>query len=880
MARKALIHQIEARERRGRWFGALATLLSISLLLSGWVGLFAFLGANSAYGTFEGVADEWVPDTRSMELNLPDLSRVSRVYADSGEVLAELHNGRNSEPIPYDQVPEVMVNAILAAEDSEFFEHDGVDFSAIVSAAIDNIISDQTRGGSTITQQVVKNAFVGNEVTIRRKVNEAFVSAEVERRFPKERILEYYMNSVYFGSGAYGVKTAAEEFYDKPLADLQIDEAATLAVMVRNPSLYNPRTRPEFALDRRDDVIDEMATEGMITESQAINAKNQPLGVVDTPPHRGLADHVVAEVRRQVLNSPEFAFLGDTNEERIRAVFGCPADDVECEGGGGLQIHTTIDLGLQQEANRILNEWLPLPPYEDNVAACAEVFPDFEENEAYYRTYAETHSCKPTGAIAMVDNKSGAVKVMASGLDFEFSQFDLAVQGRRNPGSAFKAIGLAAALEQGFTLGHRWAGTSPLEIECEFICSPNGTNVWTVSNASGSSTGVITLEEATYRSVNTVYAQVSRDTGPENVVDMARRMGITEAALQPVLSIVLGASAVSPLEMASAYSNFATNGAHADDYIVARIVNSDGEVIYEREPEITQVADPALFAAARRPLEVVPTDSGTAARADIGRAQGGKTGTHQSYLDAWYVGFTPEYSTSVWVGYEAEQIPLENVIINGQSYARVFGGSVPAPIWAEFMAVVMDGMPDTGFPSDPANIEDFLVPPPTEVPYVIGLSRGSAIQEIRVDAKLNVSVVEIASLEPAGIVVRQSIGGGAVVPQGTNVTIWVSNGEIPVGELPDFTGLTPEEAQEAADAFTSETNVPLALVTEETPVQNPDQVGLVVGTNPPPGTEITESATVVLQIGVLAPEDPGGGGGGNGGGGGGNGGGGGGGGDG
>jgi len=179
---------------------------------------------------------------------------------------------------------------------------------------------------------------------------------------------------------------------------------------------------------------------------------------------------------------------------------------------------------------------------------------------------------------------------------------------------------------------------------------------------------------------------------------------------------------------------------------------------------------------------------------------------------------------------------------------------------------VMDGMPETGFPSDPGNIEDFLVPPPTEVPYVIGLSRSAAIQEIRVDAKMNVSVAEIASLEPAGIVVRQSIGGGAVVPQGTTMTIWVSNGEIPAGQLPDFTGMTPEEAQEAADEFTSETNVPLALVTEETPVQNPDQVGLVVGTNPPPGAEVTESATVVLQIGVLAPQDDGNGGEGDGGG--------------
>jgi penicillin-binding protein 1A len=857
MARKALIHQIEARERRGRWFGALATLLSISLLLSGWVGLFAFLGANSAYGTFEEIADEWVPDTRSMQLNLPDLSRVSRVYAASGEVLAELHDGRNSEPIPYDQVPEVMVHAILAAEDSEFFEHSGIDFTAIASAALDNFISDSTRGGSTITQQVVKNAFVGNEISIRRKVNEAFVSAELERRFPKERILEFYMNSVYFGSGAYGVKTAAEEFFAKPLDQLQIHEAAALAVLVRNPSLYNPRSRPEITIERRDDVITQMQEEGWITPEQAESAIEQPLDVVDTPPRRGQADHVVAEVRRQLLNSPEFSFLGETNEDRTRAIFGCPADDVACEGGGGLQIFTTIDLKLQQEANRVLHEWLPLPPYEDNLRACAGVFDDFEENQDFYARYAETHSCKPTGAIAMVDNKTGAVKVMASGLDFEFSQFDLAVQGRRNPGSAFKAIGLAAALEQGITMGNRYAGTSPLEIECEFVCSPNGTNIWTVSNASGSSTGVISVEEATYRSVNTVYAQISRDTGPENVVDMARRMGITEAAIEPVLSIVLGSSAVSPLEMASAYSNFATNGLHADDYVVAKIVNSAGEVIYEKQPEIEQVADPAIFAAARRALVKVPTSSGTASRADIGRLQGGKTGTHQSYLDAWYVGFTPEYSTAVWVGFEAEQLPLENVIINGQEYPRVFGGSVPAPIWAQFMTAVMEGLPESQFPADPANIEEYLVPPQTTVPILVGLDERAAIRKLQVDAKLNVAVEEVASLDPAGTVVRQSYEPGTTIPQGTTVTIWVSNGQTPLGPLPNFVGMTVEAATELAQEFELTTGVQLTLVPQNLAVADPNLVGLIVETNPPPNTEISASASISVFVGVLAAEDDG-----------------------
>jgi penicillin-binding protein 1A len=850
MARKALIHQIEARERRGRWFGALATLLSISLLLSGWVGLFAFLGANSAYGTFEELTEEWVPDTRAMELNLPDLSRVSRVYAASGEVLAELHDGRNSEPMPFEEVPELVVNAILAAEDSSFFDHEGIDFSAIASAALDNFLTDNTRGGSTITQQVVKNAFVGNEVTIRRKVNEAFVAAELERRFPKERILEYYMNSVYFGAGAYGVKTASEEFFAKDIDDLEIHEAAALAVLVRNPSLYNPRRQPEYTLQRRNDVISQMAEEGWITDAEANSALSQPLDVVDTPPRRGEADHVVAEVRRQLLHSPEFALLGDSPEERKKAIFGCPADDVACEGGGGLQIFTTIDLRLQKEANRVLHEWLPLAPYEENFQACASVFPDFEENQEFYAKYAETHSCKPTGAIAMVDNNTGAVKVMASGLDFEFSQFDLAVQGRRNTGSAFKAIGLAAALEQGFTMGHRWAGTSPIEIQCEFICSPNGTNVWTVENANRASTGVISLEEATYRSVNTVYAQVSNDTGPENIVDMGRRMGITDSVLEPVLSIVLGSSSVSPLEMASAFSNFATNGLHADDYIVARIVNHQGDVIFEKEPEMTQVADAGIFAAARRALVKVPTDSGTAPRANIARPQGGKTGTHQNYLDAWYVGFTPEFSTAVWVGFEAEQIPLEDLVIHGQTYPRVFGGSVPAPIWADFMTVVTEGLPVTQFPTDPASIEDYLVPPPTQVPIVVGLTKGAAIKKLKQDAKLNVTVQEVASLEEEGIVVNQSHDPGTTVPQGTVITIYVSNGETPVGPLPSFIGMTLEEATEAALAFELATGVKLNLVPQNFEVDDPAQVGKIVATNPPPGTVISESAAVVVSIGV------------------------------
>ncbi len=240
MANRSLIHQLEARERRGRWFPALAGLLSIALLGSTWVGLFTFLGANSAYAAIDKVRAEYVPEVETLTLTLPDLSRVSRIWA-SGEIIGELHDGRNSEPAPIDEVPLLLQHAILAAEDKGFYDHQGVSFPAIASAALDNFRSGNTRGGSTITQQVVKNVFVGDEVTIERKIKEAFIAAELERRHSKDKILEFYMNSVYFGAGAYGVKTAAREFFHREMSELTLDQAATLAVLIRNPSLYDPR---------------------------------------------------------------------------------------------------------------------------------------------------------------------------------------------------------------------------------------------------------------------------------------------------------------------------------------------------------------------------------------------------------------------------------------------------------------------------------------------------------------------------------------------------------------------------------------------------------------------------------------------------------------
>jgi membrane peptidoglycan carboxypeptidase len=315
--------------------------------------------------------------------------------------------------------------------------------------------------------------------------------------------------------------------------------------------------------------------------------------------------------------------------------------------------------------------------------------------------------------------------------------------------------------------------------------------------------------------------------------------------------------------MASAYSNFATQGLWAEPFLISRIIDAAGNVIYEHQVEQERVLDERVAAAALRPLRDVPTSSGTAARANIGRPQGGKTGTHQEYRDAWYVGFTPEYSAAVWVGYEAKQQPLTNVTINGESYSRVFGGSVPAPIWAEFMNFVLDGVPATEFLPEPPGIEEFTTPPTTIVPLVVGLDEDAAIARLK-GAGLNVSVERVPSIEPEGQVFAQSVTQGAEVEVGTPVVISVSNGEPPVGELPDLTGLTIEGATEVLRTFEEETGVLVNLVRVDQPTDNPDQLGIILATDPKPGSEVAYGVVVNAAVGVPSGDGNGNGGGGGG----------------
>ena len=819
------IHEVERGELKRRWSLALVLSVAIAMIVATWIGLFGFLGVNAAYATFDRLLDRWLPqiETEPTLLAFPDLSRVSRVYTEDGSLLAELHAGRISEPARFVDVPETLVSAILAAEDGDYFDHQGVDFTAIASAIRDHITGVDRRGGSTITQQVVKNNIVGDEQTIQRKILEALYAIELEQRHSKQEILEFYMNSVYFGWSAYGVAAAAREYFGKEeLTDLTIAESATLAVTIRNPTLYDPRRQPERAEDRRNDVIDAMAASGFISYEAAAEAKEEPFLIKQPEPFQSRAEHVVAEVRRQILNDREFdEDLGFTNAERRQALFGCPAHEEECEGGGGLNVYVTVDLDLQDAANRILRSWLPLPDEESTDTRGA-----------------------PTGAIAMVENHTGAVLAMSSGLPFEQEQFDLVIQGRRNPGSAFKPFVLVAYLEAGGSLQSYWDARSPLEIECEDPCGPDGGYVWTVRNA-GSVDDLLTVAQATERSVNTVYAQLSVLVGPPAIIRTAHKMGVT-SDLEEVYSLALGAGVVSPLEMASAYSTFATNGIHAEPYLISRITTDDGEPIYERKVRTTQAIDPVLAAAVRRPMERVVC-CGTARRADIeGVPQAGKTGTHQAYRDAWFVGYVPNFTTAVWVGYPDEQISLENVVINGETYTRVFGGSVPAPIWKEFMEVALAKYPVGEFPSS-LGIGYYNELPFTEVPEVTGMTASEARDAV-LGAHLMAEVEEVLSAEPRGTVLGSDPVAGQEVDQGSTVTIRVV-GETSALVVPALEGLSSEEALETIQIAQEAAGTAVAIEILYQPADNPELVDRVLLTVPSAGELVATDGALSLVIG-------------------------------
>lgn len=568
-----------------------------------------------------------------------ELPETSIVYAADGTELAEWFDAEDRTVVANDLIPQSLKDATVAIEDKRFYQHGGVDFQAITRALSVNTRAGEVRqGGSTITQQTVKLLYTDGERTLTRKIEEALLALSLETRAEKDDVLGVYLNMVYFGRGAYGVESAAHRFFGTSAADLTLSQSALLAGCIRSPTRYDPFANPAEALGRRNLVLREMRDQGYISSEEAAAATAEPLGLKDTTAvvTSQFAPYFVEYVRRELLH--------ELGSERLYR--------------GGLRIYTTLDPAAQRAAE----------------AAAASVLPAAEDPEV---------------ALAAVRWSDGAVVAIVGGRDFATEQFDLATQGRRQTGSAFKPFVLAAALEQGYTLDSVWEAT-PFE-------TPVKDEIWHVENYENSITGgTYTLDTATVWSINTVYARLIMAVGADKVVDVAHRMGIT-SEIDPDPAIALGglSRGVSPLEMASAFGTIANTGVAVAPSGVDRVTDAGGDIVYRPDRAGTQAISKDVAVTLGGVLNRVYTQ-GTGQAANFGPWGAVKTGTAQSWRDAWIVGYSGNLSTAVWVGYPDAQVPMDNV--HG---IRVTGGSFPAAVWKNFMAAAsMLATPVATVPTD------------------------------------------------------------------------------------------------------------------------------------------------------------------------------------
>lgn len=621
------------------WFARIlvAVTVAAAILASG-LGL-TYLGASTI---LKASQHDGLPD-----IDLRPLAHRSEIVAADGSLLSALFE-EDRVPVELARVPQVLVDAVVAVEDSAFYEHRGLSIRGLARAIKTNVVEGEVdQGGSTITQQLVKNGILDDEKSLDRKAREAVLAVHMEKELSKDQILETYLNTVYFGQGAYGVEAAARRFFGKSVEEISLSEAALLAGMIASPEAYDPLRHPEAARSRRHHALQRMVNIGMIRPDDAAGAGGEPLPTVihRDPPQPN--DHFTEEVRRRLIEDPR---LGASPAERSARLFR-----------GGLRVETTVDPALQAQAEQAVREVLPPSPF--------------------------------TAALVAIDPTDGAVRALIGGTDFTASSYNLATQGSRQPGSSFKTIALAAWIADGRSPEDLVDATAP----CEFPM-PAPQPPWTVDNYDGGSGEplVTTLREATVRSSNCAYARVALAMGPQKMVDMAARLGIRDP-LEVVNSIVLGTGEVTPIEMASVYATLAADGVRSEPIFIRRVTGPDGEVLLENEPKTEQVLEPQVARTVTEVLRGV-VDRGTGRRAGIGRPAAGKTGTSQEWRDAWFAGYTPQLAAAVWMGSPVGQESMADV-----GGSPVTGGSYPATIWSRFMGAAVGPLPAEDFaPPDPA----------------------------------------------------------------------------------------------------------------------------------------------------------------------------------
>ncbi len=592
-------------------------------------------------------------------------SRITHVYDVHGVEIATFREFETSKPVDPAQIPQVLRDAVVAAEDKNFYSHGGIDVRGTLRALWTDLRSQAVvQGGSTITQQYVKNAYTGGERTIARKVREAILASQLDRQMSKDEILFRYLSTIYFGEGAYGVGAAAETYFRKEVQHLTLSEAALLAGVVPAPSRYSPRVDPAAAEAKRVHVLNEMLSEGYITPEAhaAAAAEVVYLDIVVAPPP-GPATIVWPPLPQQT-SAPWFTdYLARWLEARL------PGGHDQLYRGG-LHIYTTFDPAAQAAAEDAMHR------------AMDRADPDLQM------------------AIAAVEPPTGYVRAIVGGRDFNVSQVNNALGADgggtgRQPGSAFKPFVLAAAFEQGVSPAKQYSG-GVLQVGDDVI-----------ENYGGARYGTLDLRTAMWESVNTVYARLILDVGVERTMEMAGRLGLSMPAYDPAVygaSVALGAVEASPLGMASAFGVFANGGRRAEPTPVLEVRGPGDEGIVDRTRAVDEAQQVIPDVVADNVTDVLRgvLQSGTAAGKGLNRPAAGKTGTSSDNADAWFVGFTPTLSTAVWVGHESGRIELRNVLgVRG----GMTGGAVPATTWQRFMRSALADVPVTDF-NEPAPIRD------------------------------------------------------------------------------------------------------------------------------------------------------------------------------
>ena len=569
--------------------------------------------------------------------NLPDISRLAdyqpesstRIFARDGTLLASVYK-ENRIYVPLARIPLVMREAVIANEDHNFYYHHGVDFGGIMRAAFADLTHQEFQGASTITQQLARKLFLNDQVSISRKIQEALLAIEIERYYTKDEILERYLNMVYLGSGAYGVDAAAHTYFGESVGNVDVAQAAMIAGVIAAPSDYSPFVNLQLAKDRQRHVLDRMVESGYITQAQADKAANAPIGL--------------AKERAPGLQGYLYPYYTTYVIAQLDKLFGKQAVEE-----GGLQVYTALDPKMQAEGQEAI-DW------------------GLQRAKAWGVGASEA-------ALVSIRPSTGEIVAMIGGKGFTLAnQFNRAWQAHRQPGSSFKLYVYTAAIDSGMP-----ANTL---IDDSYVSYPMGDGtMWAPQDDDNRYLGSITLRVALELSRNIVAVKLADRIGLDKVIEYAQRMGIT-SPLEPNLSLALGSSVVTPLDQATGYATIADQGIHIDPSAIRLVKDSLGNVVLDDQyPQATEVVSAGTAYIVTTMLEDVINHGTGYPNAIIGRPAAGKTGTTSDFRDAWFVGFTPDLVTAVWMG--------------NDDYTRMneaYGGGIPASIWARYMKAALAGV--------------------------------------------------------------------------------------------------------------------------------------------------------------------------------------------